>query len=253
MPDLQRYFVPAENWHDNEVVITDEDAHHISRVMRAKSGDEIICNHPDGQAAVTEITTMTSDHVYAVIKEWLEGSAESPIAITIAQGLPKSDKFEFVLQKGTELGAAAFIPVQSDRTIVTWDHKKMEKKMKRFKKIVKEASEQSHRNKIPSIQPVTEINQLAEESNGFDLKLLAYEEEAKTDVYQSFGMVIRRLNPDDRVLIVIGPEGGFSGQEADILKQNDFVPVRLGPRILRTETAALYALASVSYQFEELG
>ncbi|QKY69500.1 16S rRNA (uracil(1498)-N(3))-methyltransferase [Lentibacillus sp. CBA3610] len=251
---MQRYFVPAENWKDNQVIMTDDDAHHISRVMRSKPEDEIICNHPDGKAAICQITDITSDNVRAVISEWLDESAELPIDVTIAQGLPKSDKMEFVLKKGTELGAAAFIPVQADRSVVVWDHKKMEKKMNRYRKIVKEASEQSHRNKIPLIQqPVNGIKQLADENSQYDLKLFAYEEEAKTESFQSFGTLVSKMNSGDRVLIVIGPEGGFSEQEAALLKQREFMPVRLGPRILRTETAALYALASISYQFEELG
>ncbi|WP_090232082.1 16S rRNA (uracil(1498)-N(3))-methyltransferase [Lentibacillus halodurans] len=250
---MQRYFVPAENWEDNRVMITNDDAHHISRVMRSKPGDVIICNHPDGKAVTCQITDITKNHVQAVIKERLGESAELPVNVTIAQGLPKSDKFELVLQKGTELGATAFVPVQADRSVVAWDDKKTEKKMNRFSRIVKEASEQCHRNKIPFIQPVRAIKTLVDESSEYDLKLFAFEEEAKTEEYQSFGMLVSEINPGDRVLIVIGPEGGFSEQEAALLKQNEFVPIRLGPRILRTETAALYALASISYHFEELG
>jgi len=90
------------------------------------------------------------------------------------------------------------------------------------------------------------------ESNDYDIKLFAYEEEAKTVDFQSFGKAVSTMRPGDRILIVIGPEGGFSSREAESLKQNKFIPVRLGPRILRTETASLYALASISYHFEEL-
>ncbi|MFC7748055.1 16S rRNA (uracil(1498)-N(3))-methyltransferase [Lentibacillus kimchii] len=248
---MQRYFVPAENWNDNEIVITGDDAHHIIRVMRSKTGETIICSHPNGQAATSTITSITNNVVHAVVKEWLEGSAESPVEVTIAQGLPKNDKMETVLQKGTELGAASFIPVRSERTVVVWDDKKMDKKMRRFNKIVKEASEQSQRNKMPSIQPISDLKKLAEVNAGYHLKLFAYEEEAKKETQQLFSSYIKNVRPGERVLIVIGPEGGFSEKEADLLKQNAFYPVRLGPRILRTETAALYALASISYQFEE--
>lgn len=250
---MQRYFIPEENWEEDEVTIANDDAHHISRVMRSQPDDKIICNHPRGQAAICDISEITGDHVRAVISEWLDETAELPLEITIAQGLPKSDKMDFVLKKGTELGAHAFIPVQTNRSVVSWDDKKMEKKMNRYRKIAKEASEQSHRNKIPHIQPLTVLNGLVNESDSYEFKLFAYEEEAKTEKFQSFGKIVNNMAPDDRVLIVIGPEGGFSPQEADLLKQNDFLPVRLGPRILRTETAAMYALASISYQFEELG
>ncbi|WP_010531037.1 16S rRNA (uracil(1498)-N(3))-methyltransferase [Lentibacillus jeotgali] len=249
---MQRYFIPSENWIGNQVIITGEDTHHIIRVMRSRLGDEVICNHTDGNAAVCRITAIEKDKVYTVISEWLEESAEPPIEVTIAQGLPKSDKMEFVLQKGTEMGAASFIPVQADRSVVVWDDKKADKKMKRYSKIIKEASEQSHRNKIPSIDTVTSTTDLAKNSNDYQIKLFAYEEQAKVEMFQSFGRSVSRMSPGDRVLIVIGPEGGFSGQEVEVLKQNEFLPVRLGPRILRSETAALYALASISYHFEEL-
>lgn len=252
MLDLQRYFVPAKNWEREEVTIMDNDAHHINRVMRFQIGNAIICNHPDGKAAICEITSFADDRVHTVIKEWMSESVELPIDVTIAQGLPKSDKFEFVLQKGTELGATAFIPVQAERSVVVWDAKKSEKKLSRYSKIVKEASEQSHRNKIPQIKSLITIDKLVEASTEYDVKLFAYEEEAKTQSFQSFGTIISKLKAGNRVLICIGPEGGFSRSEADRLMQHNFSSVRLGPRILRTETAALYVLSSISYQFEEL-
>ncbi|TMN21005.1 16S rRNA (uracil(1498)-N(3))-methyltransferase [Lentibacillus cibarius] len=250
---MQRYFVPAESWEQNGVLIKGDDAHHISRVMRLKAGNEVICNHPDGQAAICEITEITNNAVRTEMKEWLHASNESPISVTIAQALAKGDKFELVLQKGTELGAAAFIPVQAERSVVVWDDKKAAKKLNRYAKILKEASEQCHRNKIPQLHPFATITDLIEQSHCFDKKIFAYEEEAKTNTFQTFAQSVAEIKSGDNVLIVIGPEGGFSEQEAVLMKQAMFAPVRLGPRILRTETAAMYALASMSYHFEELG
>ncbi|RYG74738.1 16S rRNA (uracil(1498)-N(3))-methyltransferase [Lentibacillus lipolyticus] len=249
---MQRYFVPPENWEDDQVHITGDDTHHISRVMRLKAGDEIICSHPEGQAAICTITRMDEGDVMVEIKEWLHTSNESPVSVTVAQALAKGDKFELVLQKGTELGASAFIPLQAERSVVVWDEKKAKKKMARYSKILKEASEQSHRNKIPYLYSAMSISSLAEQSQGFDRKLFAYEEEAKTDAFQTYAQAVTRMKPGDSVLIVIGPEGGFSESEAALMKQEGFEPVRLGPRILRTETAAMYALASISYHFEEM-
>ncbi|MFD2759465.1 16S rRNA (uracil(1498)-N(3))-methyltransferase [Lentibacillus juripiscarius] len=253
VPELQRYFVPSENWIDEQVYVTGDDAHHVTRVMRLKTGNEIICNHPDGQAAICTITSMNADEVRAEIKEWMDTSNESPVSVTIVQALAKGDKFELVLQKGTELGASAFIPLKAERSVVVWDDKKAEKKMARYSKILKEASEQCHRNKIPQLHPAMAIKELMEQSQSFERKLFAYEEEAKTDAFQTFAQSVARFKPGDHVLIVIGPEGGFSENEANVMKQEGFAPVRLGPRILRTETAAMYALASISYHFEEMG
>jgi len=248
---LQRYFIEDTDWINNEIVIEGNDAHHILRVMRHKTGDKIICNHPDGKAAVCTITDTEKNKVVAEVQKWLDRSAEIPVKVTIVQGLPKGDKMDLILQKGTELGASAFIPLIAERTVVVWDEKKADKKVKRYKKIVKEASEQSHRNLVPTIYNPMNIADLITESTGYDLKIFAYEEEAKVDDYRSFGTIIKQLNEGERLIICIGPEGGFSENEASILKENDFQPVRLGPRILRTETAPLYALASISYHFEE--
>ncbi|MCJ0930818.1 16S rRNA (uracil(1498)-N(3))-methyltransferase [Virgibacillus halodenitrificans] len=249
---MQRYFVSETGWGTNEVTILGEDVHHINRVMRYKEGANIICNHPDGRAAICELLVITADSVQAEIKQWLNENVELPIQVTVAQGLPKGDKLELILQKGTELGAYAFIPFQAERSIVNWDKKKQEKKLIRFNKIVKEASEQSHRNQIPTIYSTITVERLIEESSKYDVKLYAYEEQAKVSDYKSFGTVLENVTITDKILICIGPEGGFSPIEAEKLNDNGFQAIRLGPRILRTETAALYALASISYHFEEL-
>ncbi|AIF43385.1 16S rRNA (uracil(1498)-N(3))-methyltransferase [Virgibacillus sp. SK37] len=249
---MQRYFVSETGWGTNEVTILGEDVHHINRVMRYKEGANIICNHPDGRAAICELLVITADSVQAEIKQWLNENVELPIQVTVAQGLPKGDKLELILQKGTELGAYAFIPFQAERSIVNWDKKKQEKKLIRFNKIVKEASEQSHRNQIPTIYNTMTVERLIEDSAKYDIKLYAYEEQAKVSEYKSFGTVLSNVTTADKILICIGPEGGFSPEEAGQLNENGFQAIRLGPRILRTETAALYALASISYHFEEL-
>ncbi|MFC3039105.1 16S rRNA (uracil(1498)-N(3))-methyltransferase [Virgibacillus xinjiangensis] len=249
---MQRYFVPQENWKSEQVFITNDDFHHITRVMRFKEDDSLICNHPDGRAYICEISGIEKNQVVAVIREKLEGSAELPVGVTIAQGLPKGDKMELIIQKGTELGAASFIPFQADRSIVVWNGKKMEKKLERYSKITKEASEQSHRNKIPNIHQTMSLSELLEESAPYDVKIFPYEEEAKGSQRPSFGKVLKDIHPGQHIFACIGPEGGFSPKEAEQLISHGFHPVRLGPRILRTETAALYVLASISYHFEEL-
>ncbi|MFC2948398.1 16S rRNA (uracil(1498)-N(3))-methyltransferase [Virgibacillus sediminis] len=249
---MQRYFVPNENWAGEHVILTDDDFHHVVRVMRFKEGDKIICNHPEGQASICEITQVENNRVIAMILENLEGSAELPVNVTIAQGLPKGDKMDLIIQKGTELGASSFIPFQADRSVVLWDSKKMEKKLVRYSKIAKEASEQSHRNKIPSIHPAMQISELLEESSQYELKIFPYEEEAKGKQSPSLGDILQKAEPGQKIFVCIGPEGGFSSEEAEKLIQQGFHPVRLGPRILRTETAALYTLASISYHLEEL-
>lgn len=253
---MQRYFVPDSGWKEDRVIIKEDDAHHIQRVMRLKAGDQVICNHPDGQVVICEIVGGNPDEVHTKIIKNIEQNTELPIDVLIAQGLPKGDKIDYIVQKGTELGALSFIPFQADRSIVVWDEKKKRKKIARLNKIAKEASEQSHRSKIPHIFPVMTLQELLKETNEHDLKIFAYEEEAKTKRHQSLAEILKKIKPEhfrQRLIICIGPEGGFSPNEANILMEHDFHAVRLGPRILRTETASIYALASISYHFEELG
>ncbi|HLR80619.1 MAG TPA: 16S rRNA (uracil(1498)-N(3))-methyltransferase [Bacillota bacterium] len=249
---MQRYFIPETNWSEKSVQISGDDAHHIQRVMRFEVGDKLICNHPDGRVALCTIAELSKQTVEATIDRWINEQRELPVQVTIAQGLAKGDKFEWVLQKGTELGAHAFIPYQAERSVVKWNRKKAEKKQQRFERIVKEASEQCHRNKIPTIAPVMTLAELIEKSTNYDVKIFAYEQQVERKHDSSFASVIQRLEKDQNVLVCIGPEGGFSENEATILTDHGFIPVRLGPRILRTETAPLYVLASISYHVEEL-
>lgn len=251
---MQRYFVPIEGWHDNQIVkLSDNDVHHISRVMRMELGNKIICCHPEGKAAVCEITEITNDFITCCIVKWLNEEKEFPIEVTIVQGIPKGDKLEYIIQKGTELGATAFIPYQAARSIVKWDNKKADKKINRLEKIAKEASEQSHRTKIPKIESLHSFKEILYSEEEYDVKLFAYEEEAKVvNPQHSLKSAIKSIKKNNKVMMVIGPEGGFSTDEADQLKLKGFKSVRLGPRILRTETAPLYFLSALSYEIEEM-
>ncbi|HLR54653.1 MAG TPA: 16S rRNA (uracil(1498)-N(3))-methyltransferase [Pseudogracilibacillus sp.] len=249
---MQRYFVLENAWQSNQVEIKEDDMHHIKKVMRMEVGDRLECVHPSGAVAECEIQEYGENRIVLNIKAWLEENTELPVSVTIVQGLPKKDKLEFVLQKGTELGAFEFLLYEADRSIVQWDKKKQAQKVTRYNRIVKEASEQCHRQQIPdvSVKPLKEVVQ--NENNNYDVFLFAFEEEAKKASYTSFHQVLEGLPRGSRICLIIGPEGGFSEKEVQLLKQQQAQPIRLGPRILRTETAALYALASISYYFEEM-
>ncbi|SFL81182.1 16S rRNA (uracil1498-N3)-methyltransferase [Gracilibacillus orientalis] len=249
---MQRYFIEKDNWYDDKIQIVADDYHHIVHVMRMEEGDTLIANRHDGQSAISRIKRIHETVVEAIVEKWLHEESESPINITIVQGLPKGDKWELILQKGTELGAAHFIPFQADRSVVKWDHKKLKKKLPRWQKIVKEASEQAHRTKIPQVDSVITMTELINESVSYDFKFFAYEE--ATREYKSFKLhnYFSKIQEGQSVIICIGPEGGFSDKEANDLKNEGFQAIRLGPRILRTETAPLFVLANLSYYFEEM-
>jgi 16S rRNA (uracil1498-N3)-methyltransferase len=250
---VQRYFVKNEQIAENVIKISDEDAHHISRVMRMKPGENIICCSEDGRVSRCEIQEITDDFCFVSIVEWIDENKELSVFVTIAQGLPKGDKLELVVQKGTEMGASRFLPFFASRSIVKWDEKKGRKKVERLEKIAKEAAEQSHRTKVPEINEPVNFKTLLKESQNYTYKIVAYEEDAKLGEKSNLFSVLSKLNKSDSLLAVIGPEGGLTEEEVTELRNNGFITCSLGQRILRTETAPLYLLAAVSYHTELLG
>jgi 16S rRNA (uracil1498-N3)-methyltransferase len=250
---MQRYFVPNTQFQGNELIIKGEDAHHIIRVMRMNAGNRIFCCNEQGKTSISEITNITNDVVHLHVVEWLEETKELPIRVGIASGLPKGDKLELILQKATELGAHQFVPFNAARSIVKWDEKKGDKKLERWNKIAKEAAEQSHRSIVPAIHKPCSFESLIQESKSYDYKIVAYEEAAKKGEQSHFANLLSKMEADQSLLVVFGPEGGLTDKEVERLSGNGFVSCGLGPRILRTETAPFYVLSAISYHFELQG
>lgn len=252
---MQRYFLTEQlsDYQTAEIIVQDEQYHHMIRVMRMKEKNQVILVLPDHKAFKAEIKEVLEDEVRL---KWVADETQSkelPIRVTIASGLPKGDKLEWIVQKGTELGANAFLPFKSEYAIVKWDQKKAAKKQERLSKIAQEAAEQAHRTKVPDVKAVATFNELLQQSSEYDFCLVAYEENAKNGEMQNFHSVLSRLKPEHTVLIVFGPEGGLSPVEIDQLEKRNFTVCSLGPRILRTETAPLYALSAISFATELKG
>lgn len=249
---MQRYFVANEQMTDQVVTIKGDDVKHIVKVMRMAQDDEIICINETGQTTKCKIITIGDTEVTAEVIEFLSQNHELPVNVTIAQGLPKGDKLDLIVQKGTELGASAFIPFDASRSIVKWDRKKVEKKVERLSKIAKEAAEQSYRQTVPSVQNVVSFKELLTKSIEYDVKIVAYEEQAKSGETSNLVKALNSSKLGSRILVVIGPEGGLTEDEIKHLERANFILCGFGPRILRTETASLYLLSAVSYHFEML-
>lgn len=246
---MQRYFV-KQRVNEGRFLIDDEDRHHIVKVMRMQIGDQIICVDLEGKQAVCALAEITDTSVVADVVQWIDGVSELPISITIASGLPKGDKLEWIIQKGTELGAYQFLPFAAARSVVKWDEKKAAKKVDRWQKIAKEAAEQSHRALLPDVLSAISFKDLLLKSKDFHYKLVAFEEESRKGETSVFADTLKKINKGETLLIVFGPEGGLTDEEVRQLKDSDFAVCGLGPRILRTETAPLYALSAISYHFE---
>ncbi len=248
---MQRYFVSQEQISDHQITINGEDARHIQRVMRMKKGDSLIICDSSANTYHCKIQALEGQAVLCEIDENVAEQTELPIRVTLAQGLPKGDKLDWIVQKATELGVTAFIPFASERAIVKWgEPQKVQKKLERLRKIAKEAAEQSHRNTLPHIEAPLDLLGLMNLGDSFTHKLVAFEEEAKRGERHGFADLIHAMKPGDSLLVVVGPEGGLSVEEVKALESQGYSKVGLGPRILRTETAPLYILSALSYQFE---
>ena len=166
--------------------------------------------------------------------------------MTIAQGLPKNPKMELIIQKATELGASKIIPVATERSIVKISKEKAAGKIDRWQKIAKEAAEQSGRSNIPLIDGITDFDDILNSRDEYDKCVMLWELE-KEITLKSF---LKRNQKIKSLLVMIGPEGGFSRKETERAKEKGFITVSIGNRILRTETASLAVLSMIDYEFE---
>lgn len=252
---MQRYFIESEQFIDQQVTITGEDARHIGKVMRSKPGDEFIVSDGISREALVKIVSIEPGEVVAEIVNDLEPGGEAWLQVTIAQSLPKGDKMETVIQKCTEIGAAAFLPFISERTVVQYDMKKEEKRTIRWRKIAKEAAEQAHRSKIPVVESPVSWKELLAAVAGFDLVCLCYEQENGQGLHDALQPFVTGLERDKsyKIAVIVGPEGGFSEAEVTAAVAAGAVSIGLGRRILRTETAAMAALTCIMYESGEMG
>jgi 16S rRNA (uracil1498-N3)-methyltransferase len=239
---MQRYFIKTMNVKENTASIVGADFHHIKNVMRSKQGDNlIVCQ--DGVCYIATINEITAEAVLCSLQKEIPSDSKE-YTVTIAQGLIRRERFEYMLQKSTELGVDKIIPMMSQYSIIKVDSQKGIAKVDRWNKITKEASEQSHRN-IQSI--VTQIQDIRSiQYNQFDLVLVAYERE-------NMSHTLKQILQDKfkNILVLIGPEGGLSEVEIQFLSGYSNVEfVGLGQRILRSETASSYILSVLNYQYE---
>lgn len=236
-----------------------EEVHHALRVLRLSEGDLIELTDSDGGEFIAEIKTallsQTSDSIMEVFcLEKIEIRRESPIEITLFQGLPKHDKLEFIIQKAVELGAVKIVPVECERCVARIrDAKDAAKKTERWNRIAHEAAKQSKRAVEPEVLEPVRLKAIQEFTSQDELKLLAYEGAALKPLMEHLEAARRRDDLQHRVAIMIGPEGGLTEKEVHQLSEMGFITIGLGPRILRTETAGLALLSIIQYVLGDMG
>lgn len=242
---MPKFFVKNNQINKDIITITGEDVNHITNVLRLKKGDNIIvCDKDKNKSYNTKINDITKEKVECEILNSIKDTTESNIQVTLFQGLPKSDKMEYIIQKTTEIGIREIIPVRMKRCIAKIDKKDENKKIDRWQKIAEVASKQSGRDIIPNIKNVIEFSDIKEVISKFDLFICAYEEENEVSLKQ-----VLKTKPS-KIAILIGPEGGLDVEEVKQLYENGAKIITLGKRILRTETAPIVALSNIMYELE---
>lgn len=236
---MQRYFT-SKKLKEDTYLLSKDDLYHIKKVMRLEVGEKIEVVYME-QLYIAQIISFQDDGVEVKFIEEIKENNELNLKICLVQSLVKEQKMDYILQKCTELGVSEFYPYQAERSIVKIDKKESQKKI-RWQTIVKEASEQSKRIVIPSIGKCLSLQELCN-LEGYDYKFLATVNE-KT---QNLKKVLSNLKECATMVIVVGPEGGFTEKEETKLMENGFIPISLGKSVLRTETAGLFFTSAVRY------
>ena len=244
---MPRFFVnnPTECIPDHIITISGEDARHISKSLRMQVGKKVDVSDFSGFIYYCEIKEFTSDSVILKIIEKKPCKSEPSVSVRIFQALPKGDKLDTVIQKCTELGAYDFTPVLTSRCISRPDEKSAIKKCERWQKISAEAAKQCGRGIIPGVNQMLNFEMALREMSECTLSLMCYECEDSYSIGKCISDNLEKLSENSSVSIFIGPEGGISPDEAEKAKNMGVITVGLGKRILRTETAPLFALSAV--------
>jgi len=245
---MNRFFVSKDSFRGDKVLLGKDQAHQIHSVLRLRPADQIIVLDNAGWEYEVSLAKVTHEQIVGEILQKRAAAGEPQTQITLYQSLLTRDKFEFVLQKCTEVGVSRFVPVITQRTLIRDTTIKPEK-LARWQRIITEAAEQSGRGRIPDLLPPVTFEEVLPNLRDFERCLIACEKQG-----ESIRAVLRvgNKNIPGTIAILIGPEGGFTEQEVELAKKNGAIPITLGPRILRTEIAAVVAAAVILYELGQM-
>ena len=231
--------------------LTGEESKYIARVLRLLEGERVIISSSKGPEYLTTIAAIEKKSVLLKVESIDETTRESKLDITLCQSLPKSKKMDLIIQKCTELGVRRFIPFISSRSVSRPDSKERSEKVKRWEKITLEACRQCGRRFIPPVENVIKFDELLRDMSSLDnektLKLIPWESEDNKSLRQLSGIEV------EKVVLLIGSEGGFSSEEVGSAQKAGFIPISLGSRLLRTETAGLATVSMLQYIWGDMG
>jgi len=242
---MPAFYCPPEDIKGDTLLLTGEEAHHLTRVMRHRVGDVVAVVDGTGGEYDAGVETLSPERVECRIKARRRRTAEPIAQVVLAQALAKGAHFDLVVEKATEVGVAGILPMTTERTVVVLEE---EGRRERWRKIAISAMKQSERSVLPAIEKVCEFRDVVLRAKEFDLALLAWEDER-----QKLRDLMRPKKEVRRVLILVGPEGGFSQEEVSLAQSRHIVTFSMGTRKLRTETAGVLATALVLHELGDLG
>ncbi|UCD83761.1 MAG: 16S rRNA (uracil(1498)-N(3))-methyltransferase [Deltaproteobacteria bacterium] len=247
MTQKHRFFVSPEQIAGGQAVLKGGELKHL-RARRLRVGEEIELF--DGQCKKYSARIIQESSNQTVVKiTGIHQDTSPSMNIILGQALPKARKMDFIVQKATELGVSTIIPFCCNRAVPRYDEKKVDARVKRWRKIAREAAKQCGRITVPNIKEIISFRELLRLSPDFGLKFIPWEEERRRDLKG----LLRRNRPSKDIFMVVGPEGGFAAEEISQAKDSGFVPVSLGKRVLRTETVALVLLSIIQFERGDLG
>ena len=246
---MYHFFAEPSQIQGTRIVITGNDVNHMKNVLRMKVGEEIaVSNGIDGKEYRCGIEEFKEGEIICGLRFIKEADVELPSKIYLFQGLPKSDKMETIVQKAVELGVYEIIPVAAARSVVRLDEKKAKSRIIRWQGIAEAAAKQSRRAVIPEVKGVMSMKDALVYAESLNVKLIPYE---LAEDMKKTKKIIEDIEAGEPVAIFIGPEGGFEEKEIEAATEKGFVPITLGKRILRTETAGSTVLSWLMYHFEK--
>lgn len=246
---MYHFYTDKSSIGDKVITLTGPDVNHIKNVLRMRVGEELIICDGEGDDYHCKIADITSDNIEAEILEQGISEAEMPVKVYLFQGLPKKDKMEMIIQKTVELGVYEIVPVMTKRVIVKLDDDKKEaKKVERWQAISESAAKQSGRGIIPKINGVMSFKKAIEWAKEMDCSIIPYENaDSSAEGIAAARDIITSFKGKEKVAVFIGPEGGFEPEEVEYAISQGVVPITLGKRILRTETAGLAVMSVVGF------
>lgn len=245
------FYTERENIGSEQIHLSGADVNHIKNVLRMTEGEKITICDGEGTFYQCRIKEVTAECVEAEILESQRAETELGVKITLFQGLPKKDKMELIIQKAVELGAAEIVPVATRFCVAKIeDGKKEKKKLERWQAISEAAAKQSGRGRIPEIKPVMSFKEALKLGGQMECAMIPYERAEGMKAFQKALKDCQRLPEGSRIGVFIGPEGGFDEKEMEAALEAGVMPVSLGKRILRTETAGLCVLSALMISLE---